>query len=233
LIIPNFSPAAPAKAGLRYRTGFRTRQPRLTELLALGTAACASASAQLVPQVEMAAQALEREGPRLDAAISACGDPVAGTAMRVDLISARGAIDLAKIDAQAGLPDEVNREIAKAAAQITKLGSDGEDCHARMTAKAEADKAIAATQAALDADWKNFERQQKAKEAAWEAQQRKPGVVIGMTPEQVRRDSSWGAPDHINRTVTAAGTREQWVYGPRSYLYFENGVLTGIQTERR
>jgi hypothetical protein len=41
--------------------------------------------------------------------------------------------------------------------------------------------------------------------------------------------SSWGKPDDINRTITAYGTREQWVYGYRSYLYFDDGILTAIQ----
>jgi hypothetical protein len=30
-------------------------------------------------------------------------------------------------------------------------------------------------------------------------------------------------------TETASGTREQWVYDHRRYLYFENGRLVAIQ----
>jgi hypothetical protein len=56
------------------------------------------------------------------------------------------------------------------------------------------------------------------------------GVSIGMTGEQVRK-SSWGRPKSINETITARGKHEQWVYGG-NYLYFENGVLTSIQTSR-
>jgi hypothetical protein len=55
-----------------------------------------------------------------------------------------------------------------------------------------------------------------------------PGVRIGMTQAEVLA-SSWGKPDDINRTITAYGTREQWVYGYRSYLYFDDGILTAIQ----
>ena len=50
---------------------------------------------------------------------------------------------------------------------------------------------------------------------------------IGMTAEMARE--SWGSPTDINRTTTAAGTREQWVYGPTTYLYFDKGLLTAIQ----
>ena len=56
-----------------------------------------------------------------------------------------------------------------------------------------------------------------------------PGVRIGMTTEQVLKESNWGKPRRINRTTTASGTREQWVYGYPNYLYFTNGVLTSIQ----
>ena len=61
------------------------------------------------------------------------------------------------------------------------------------------------------------------------AQKRKEGVSLGMTVDDVLA-SSWGKPEHVNRTTTAGGTREQWVYpGHHSYLYFTDGVLTTIQ----
>ena len=54
------------------------------------------------------------------------------------------------------------------------------------------------------------------------------GVVwIGMTHEQLRE--SWGAPEDVNTTITAAGKREQWVYGNGQYAYLENGRVTAIQ----
>ncbi|MGN6831098.1 zinc-ribbon domain-containing protein [Paucibacter sp. M5-1] len=64
--------------------------------------------------------------------------------------------------------------------------------------------------------------------AAERARKKKEGVSIGMSEQDVR-DSSWGRPESINRTTSASGTREQWVYGGRNYLYFENGRLTSIQ----
>lgn len=51
-------------------------------------------------------------------------------------------------------------------------------------------------------------------------------VCIGWSSGMCRE--SWGKPDRINRTTTAWGVSEQWVYG-YNYLYFEKGVLTTIQ----
>lgn len=60
---------------------------------------------------------------------------------------------------------------------------------------------------------------------------RNKNVVIGMTAEQVRL--SIGKPTTVNRTVTAAGVREQWVYRSSlyntRYIYLENGVVTSWQ----
>jgi hypothetical protein len=47
-----------------------------------------------------------------------------------------------------------------------------------------------------------------------------PGVYAGM---------SWGEPDHVNTTVVAGRTSEQWVYANGRYLYVDNGVVTAIQ----
>ena len=51
-------------------------------------------------------------------------------------------------------------------------------------------------------------------------------LVMGMTRDGVY--ASWGPPGDVNRSVGSWGVHEQWVYGS-SYLYFENGVLTGWQ----
>jgi len=59
--------------------------------------------------------------------------------------------------------------------------------------------------------------------------QKKPGVKIGMTRDQVRDNTSWGPPKTINQTTTSAGTTEQWVYENGSYLYFRSGKLFAIQ----
>jgi hypothetical protein len=67
-----------------------------------------------------------------------------------------------------------------------------------------------------------------AKPVAKRPKIKKEGVRIGMTQAEVLA-SSWGRPDDINKTTTAYGTSEQWVYGHRNYLYFRNGILTTIQ----
>lgn len=59
---------------------------------------------------------------------------------------------------------------------------------------------------------------------------RRGGVSIGMTADQVHA-SCWGKPERVNKTITARGKHEQWVYG-RSYVYLENGTVTSIQTSR-
>lgn len=52
-------------------------------------------------------------------------------------------------------------------------------------------------------------------------------VRIGFTAEMCR--NAWGRPSDINRTTTAYGVHEQWVYDSGNYLYFEDGILTTIQ----
>lgn len=55
-------------------------------------------------------------------------------------------------------------------------------------------------------------------------------LKIGMSTDEARK--IWGNPKNVNRSTTAAGVREQWVYGygyKHEYLYFENSVLVTIQ----
>lgn len=61
---------------------------------------------------------------------------------------------------------------------------------------------------------------------------RRPNARIGMTTKEVVSKTNWGKPEQINRTVTADSVTEQWVYGEGEYLYFRNGRLTAIQTNR-
>ena len=53
-------------------------------------------------------------------------------------------------------------------------------------------------------------------------------VSIGMSATDVL-DHGWCKPNSVNRTTTASGTSEQWVYSGRNYLYFTDGRLTSIQ----
>ena len=50
---------------------------------------------------------------------------------------------------------------------------------------------------------------------------------IGMTKNDVIE--IWGHPTDINRTETAYGISEQWVYYGHRYVYLENGFVTAIQ----
>jgi hypothetical protein len=46
------------------------------------------------------------------------------------------------------------------------------------------------------------------------------------------RRSWWGKPERINRTTTAHGDSEQWIYSFRGvYMYLDNGILTAVQTD--
>lgn len=56
---------------------------------------------------------------------------------------------------------------------------------------------------------------------------RKRQIRIGMNREQVVL--AWGRPSDINTTTFSRGTHEQWVYSMKSYVYFEDGVVTTIQ----
>lgn len=40
---------------------------------------------------------------------------------------------------------------------------------------------------------------------------------------------AWGKPRSVNKTTTAYGVHEQWVYSTSRYLYFDDGILTAIQ----
>jgi hypothetical protein len=56
---------------------------------------------------------------------------------------------------------------------------------------------------------------------------REEKIWVGASEEIIRL--AWGSPQDINRTTTASGTREQWVYGRSTYVYVENGRVTAIQ----
>ncbi len=52
-------------------------------------------------------------------------------------------------------------------------------------------------------------------------------VVIGMTKEMCV--AAWGKPSEINKTTATYGVHEQWVYNIKTYLYFDDDILTTIQ----
>jgi hypothetical protein len=75
-----------------------------------------------------------------------------------------------------------------------------------------------------DEDYQFYQKIKQSKEA--EAQ--KPLPYIGMTRSELE-NSRWGKPTDINKTTTALGTSEQWVYSDYRYVYLENGIVTAIQ----
>lgn len=90
------------------------------------------------------------------------------------------------------------------------------------------DKTKAFYKSVLAAERKKAARILATDQAREKAERKKRSVHIGMTAAEVIQ-SSWGRPDYVNRTTTAYGVREQWVYGQRSYLYFQDGILDAIQ----
>lgn len=61
--------------------------------------------------------------------------------------------------------------------------------------------------------------------------ERKGGVAVGMTKDQVRA-SCWGKPQNINTTVVSGLRQEQWVYPGYNYVYFHNGIVRAVQTSK-
>lgn len=55
-------------------------------------------------------------------------------------------------------------------------------------------------------------------------------LLIGMKSDCVRL--TWGYPNKVNRTITANGVGEQWIYYRNGtfYLYMKNGILTAAQS---
>lgn len=56
----------------------------------------------------------------------------------------------------------------------------------------------------------------------------KPDPAIGMTANEIL-NSKWGEPKSKNKTTTAYGTSEQWVYSNYRYIYLDDGIVTAIQ----
>jgi len=71
-------------------------------------------------------------------------------------------------------------------------------------------------------------RYQERVEQAVKAKQ----VFVGMLADDVAR--SLGKPERVNRTSTAAGTREQWIFfGGHLYVYLDDGIVTATQSVGR
>lgn len=84
---------------------------------------------------------------------------------------------------------------------------------------------------AIEWDSLQTEEQRKAEQREKAECERRGGLRIGMTADQVK-SSCWGKPERINQTITGAFTHEQWVYPGNNYVYLRNGTVTTIQTNK-
>ncbi|MDA3439930.1 hypothetical protein MJ046_06210 [Acinetobacter bereziniae] len=85
----------------------------------------------------------------------------------------------------------------------------------------------------VQAEWEKVqainEKLNKETEARYLAQLKKSDARIGMTKQQVLKNTRWGAPLNVNSLTTKYGMTEQWTYWGYKYLYFTNGKLVAIQ----
>jgi hypothetical protein len=130
--------------------------------------------------------------------------------------------DAEKAKAFAEADAEAQRNLA---AQLRLELQKAEEERARIAQLNQADLDAAKAQREMEAA-KKREEQTKIEAFA------KHRVWIGMTTAECIQSCS--GPLQINKTLTAKGLEEQWVYpsgeeGKLSYLYFENGILTTIQ----
>ncbi|MCQ2343168.1 MAG: hypothetical protein MJZ75_06770 [Paludibacteraceae bacterium] len=108
--------------------------------------------------------------------------------------------------------------------------------------ESEYDEIVAEKQRAIEEQLRLKEEQQKREELARQERNRiiiqkygeKLGslicaekVILGMNREMCR--AAWGEPLSINSTYVEGAVFEQWVYGWKTYLYFDNGILKVIQ----
>lgn len=123
------------------------------------------------------------------------------------------------------LEEQHARERAALKAQLAREKAEREE----RDAETERKRLEAIRRAAQENAEKERKRLEAIRRAAQERREAMPPPRIGMTKAQVINQTSWGRAYDVHRTTTASGTREQWVYGNRRYLYFDNGVLTAIQ----
>lgn len=95
--------------------------------------------------------------------------------------------------------------------------------------KAQVAKAEAEAKAKEQKEQARIDKLNKESKARYLAQMKKPDVQIGMTKQQVVKNTRWGMPIRINSLATKYGITEQWTYWGYKYLYFTNGKLVAIQ----
>lgn len=76
------------------------------------------------------------------------------------------------------------------------------------------------------AEYEEMAAEKAAKEEAAE-KLAKSEPKVGMTKTEVE-NCAWGSPDKKNIDTYSWGTKEQWVYRSKGYVYFKNGVVTSV-----
>jgi hypothetical protein len=117
------------------------------------------------------------------------------------------------------LPDDAEFKVVADATLIADAKMTVGDKTAALQLRFQAADRLFRMDIANEAKWFKLRQQIASQQAAEQqkmereiaAEKRKQGVSIGMSQEEVLA-SSWGRPRHVNRTTTARGTREQWIY---------------------
>ena len=136
---------------------------------------------------------------------------------RID--AAQRALKLSQVDAKIKIAHSASERLA-AYNELAELKPGDKDVQ----------KQIALLKGQIERAKAQAKRDEAARIAADKARRKREGVTVGMTQQDVLA-SSWGRPQHVNKTTYSTHTREQWVYNGE-YLYFEDGILTAIQTRR-
>lgn len=108
-------------------------------------------------------------------------------------------------------------EPQKCRALVDSMASETSEAKRARAEKLEKDR-LSAAQEVVKAPGTNSSTSQRAIESA-------PKVGMG---EYDAANTMWGQPAERNRTVTARGSREQWVFGNGRFVYLENGRVTAV-----
>lgn len=116
--------------------------------------------------------------------------------------------------------DHIPNELKKQLEEVKKVSTEKEEYYSKLHDEEERMDEIQSGKEMIE---------EKQRENKMDYRTQFPATVkIGMTQEEVLTEG-WGRPIDVNKTITANGVSEQWVYDNYNYLYFEDGILTSIQ----
>ena len=110
-------------------------------------------------------------------------------------------------------------EPQKCRALVDAMASETPETKRARAEKLEKDR-LSATQEVVKAPATNSATSQRAIESA-------PTIGMG---EYDAANTMWSQPAERNRTVTARGSREQWVFGSGRFVYLENGRVIAVSS---